>query len=181
MKDSTITLESASPTQRQVIENMYPLFIHDQWAYSDSLPNQFGIIESALNSSGTPASTLSEQSEQLAPYWTEAHHHPFLIQVDEKPAGFCLVQSAPLAPDRRDFYLDEFFILHPYRRMRVGRRVFQNLVSTRPGQWVVDMKARNEPAREFWLTVTTEISREKVAVIETHNEYGPTIRIEFVV
>ena len=137
MNEPKVTLEAATEKQRQAIENMYPLFIHDQWAYSDSLPNQFGIIESALNSAGQPAGSLAEQSQEIAPYWTDSHHFPFLIRVDEKPAGFCAIRTAPLAPDNRDFYLDKFFILHPFRRAGVGRRAFQTLVSSRPGQWGV--------------------------------------------
>ena len=43
------------------------------------------------------------------------------------------------------------------------------------------MKARNETARKFWFAVTTEISRLKVAVIESSNEFGPTIRMEYLV
>ena len=41
MSAKKISLKPASKDERQVTENTYLLFIHDQWAYSDFLPNQF--------------------------------------------------------------------------------------------------------------------------------------------
>ncbi len=180
MSEYEISLESATGDKRQVIANMYPLFIHDQWAYSDSQPNQYGIIDSALNSKGRPAQSLAEQAEEISPYWeAAANHHPFLIRVNNSPAGFCLVKTAPLAPDSRDFYLDEFFLLHPFRRQGVGSQVVKLLVSNRPGNWVLEMKARNKPAHAFWTKVILEISSNRMEETQFQNEYGPAIRMKF--
>lgn len=180
MNKFEITLDPASGTERQVIENMYPLFIHDQWAYSNSRPNKYGIIESALNTTGSPARSLAEQADALSPYWESSTlHHPFLIRVDGLPAGFCLVKSAPLAPEERDFYLDEFFILHPFRRKGIGTMATKLLVSNRQGRWILDMKARNQPAHAFWTKVVSEISSNRMSESQIQSEYGPAIRMEF--
>ena len=180
MSKPDITLEIATGTERQVIENMYPLFIHDHWAYSDSQPNQYGIIESAHSATGNPAQSLAEQAEGLSPYWeSSAHHFPFLIRVNKSPAGFCLVKSAPLAPEGQDFYLDEFFILHPFRRKGIGTEVTKFLVSNRPGNWVLDMKARNKPAHTFWNKVISEIPSNRMEESQIQSEYGPAIRLKF--
>ena len=39
----------------------------------------------------------------MTTYWSSsATYHVYLIRADERPAGFCLVQSSPVAPEGRD-------------------------------------------------------------------------------
>ena len=95
------------------------------------------------------------------------------------PAGFCLLQHAPAAPEGRDHYIDEFFVVHPYRRSGIGRAVVQAVCSERSGSWCVDMKARNRPAHAFWSTLTAEVGDGHVEEELMDGEFGPFYRIRF--
>lgn len=173
-------LERAGQQERHVIEHMYPLFIHDQWAYSDTLPNEHGIIGSARAASGAPARSLAEQSDMIRDYWTHPEtHHPFLIRVNANPAGFFLVQSGSAAPEGCDFYFDEFFLLHRYRRQGTGKHVASEVCGPQPGLWCVDMKALNQPAYQFWSRVAAEVAAGKTQEEQFAWEFGQVIRIRF--
>lgn len=175
-----IDIERVTRQNKSIVNNLYPLFIHDNWAYSDTLPNKHGIIGSALRSDGQPAETLTEQSEMLSPYWNEqVGHKAFLIRVEGNPAGFCLLKHSHAAPKAIDHCIDEFFIVPPFRRHGVGLRVVTEVCGSRPGCWCVDMKARNQPAIEFWrraiAAVSGEIAQEDMLI----GEFGRFVRMTF--
>ena len=174
-----VDLHQVDPVERRIVRNMYPLFIHDQWAYSGTLPNKYGIIGSARCASGRAPQSLEEQAEMLLPYWSDSEeHHAFLIRCDLHPAGFCLFTAGSLAPEDSQFYIDELFLLHPFRRMGVGTGVVHMLVAERSGRWCVDMKAGNLAARAFWLQAATSCGTN-VESTELHGEFGPVLRIQF--
>jgi len=62
-------------------------------------------------------------------YWTEAEHHPFLIRVDAKLAGFALVKE---------------------RRHGVGGRAAGLLFDRFPGPWELRQRPENHDATAFW-------------------------------
>ena len=68
--------------------------------------------------------------DYLDSYWTERNRWAYLIEVDGWLAGFSLVNDYPEACDREmDFSLAEFFIIHKYRRLGVGKQVFFMILS----------------------------------------------------
>jgi predicted acetyltransferase len=80
-------------------------------------------------------------------YWTEPGRDPFLVTVDEKPAGFVLVKTGS-EWDVRD--MAEFFILRRYRRLGVGTRVTHEVWRRLPGPWEVRVMEANSQAQHFW-------------------------------
>jgi predicted acetyltransferase len=87
----------------------------------------------------------------LEVYWTDPRRHAFLIQVDERLAGFALVQErshftgAEAVND-----MAEFFVLRRYRRRGVGEHVAGRLFDQFPGPWEVRQRAENHAATAFW-------------------------------
>lgn len=175
-----VELRAVGDDVQHVINNLYPLFIHDQWAYSDTLPNQHGVIGSARRKNGDEPRSLAEQAEMLAPYWRGAQtHHAFLVDVDGLPAGFALIQSKPAAPERCDFYFDEFFLLHPYRGSDVAEQAVVAVWRQRAGTWCLDVKRRNRPAHSFWRKMLLREHARAVSETSLNGNFGEFTRIRF--
>jgi len=79
----------------------------------------------------------------------------FVIQADGRTAGFVIVSEGSAFRDQaeRVRWIDEFFVLRPYRRKGVGRRAATTLFDTFPGRWEIGQLQANLPAQNFWRTV----------------------------
>ena len=53
-------------------------------------------------------------------YWVESNRYPFVVRVDDKLAGFALVNKSTCLLDSQ-YALAEFFILRKYRKQGIGR------------------------------------------------------------
>ncbi|MBI5291134.1 MAG: GNAT family N-acetyltransferase [Chloroflexi bacterium] len=82
-------------------------------------------------------------------YWTEAGHHPFLVRVDGKPAGFVLVNAHTFLPGN-ERSIAEFFVMRRYRRQGVGRAAAFAVFDALPGKWEVQELDTNVAAHAFW-------------------------------
>jgi predicted acetyltransferase len=78
-------------------------------------------------------------------------HSAFLIRVDQKLAGFCMLKrGSSLAGDMDAMDVAEFFVLRNHRRQGVGRAAATLLWKQRPGRWLVRVGAHNQRALAFW-------------------------------
>lgn len=88
-------------------------------------------------------------------YWTEPERQPFLVKVDEKLAGFVLVnQHTYLHNNARS--IAEFFILKRYRSQGIGQQVATQIFDQFPGGWEVRQTAFNLGAQAFWSKVISQ-------------------------
>jgi predicted acetyltransferase len=84
-------------------------------------------------------------------YWTVPRCHPFLVRVDERLAGFALVQGrSRLSGDESVYDMAEFFVLRRYRRRGVGEQAAHELFARFAGPWEVREKEGNDAATAFW-------------------------------
>ncbi len=84
-------------------------------------------------------------------YWSESTHHPFLIAIDDKFAGFALVRKGSRISDDQDAWdMAEFFILRGYRRCGAGTRIAHEAWRRFPGKWEVRVMQVNVSAHQFW-------------------------------
>lgn len=91
------------------------------------------------------------QVPALDRYWAEPGHHPFLIRIDARLAGFALVQERSRltgAEGVRDMV--EFFIMRRYRRRGAGVRAAALLFDRFRGPWEVRQRPENQVATAFW-------------------------------
>jgi predicted acetyltransferase len=85
-------------------------------------------------------------------YWVESNRYPFLVRVDDKLAGFALVnQSTCLL--KSQYALAEFFILRKYRKQGIGRQVAFEILDLFPGRWEIYQAHTNLIAKQFWQNV----------------------------
>jgi predicted acetyltransferase len=90
-------------------------------------------------------------------YWQEAGRYPFLARLDDRLAGFVLVNRHSLLPpvdgSPPGHAVAEFFILSKYRRQGLGRRAAARAFELFPGRWEAAVLAANLPAQDFWRAV----------------------------
>ena len=124
-------LVAALPDQKPVLANLLQLYIYD---FSE-------ILGVDLEDDGRFA------YPHLQLYWSEPGRYPFLITVEEKPAGFVLVKTGS---DWDVHDMAEFFVLRLHRRLGVGTQMAHEVWRRLPGRWEVRVMEVNVAARDFW-------------------------------
>lgn len=142
-----IEIKLADHTNGFMIKNMYPLCLHDIAGIHGTLPNAYGIFEEE------PIRTLTEQYD-IQQVWFEHPNllYPYLIMVDEIPAGFCLVGSGQYVPREVDYFVYETFLLSPYRGKNISYQAVIEIFKTHHGKWMLFTYAtkNNVRAKSFW-------------------------------
>jgi len=102
-------------------------------------------------------------------YWKEKARHPFIVRVDNKLAGFVLVNRHTYLPEN-EWSIAEFFIMRKYRRRGVGKVVAFHIFESFRGKWEVQQTAANAPAQHFWRKTIAEYTGGQYLETNLHNE-----------
>jgi predicted acetyltransferase len=130
-----LQITAAGPEEQERLMALFEFYIYD---FSESLSIDVG-------------DDGRFRAPPLDAYWTDPRCHAFLIRVDEKLAGFALVQERSyLTGDEAVCDMAEFFVMRRYRRHGIGARVAGWLFDRFRGLWEVRQKAENHAATEFW-------------------------------
>ena len=98
---------------------------------------------------------LIDWGESLDNFFTDSSHVPFFFEVDGQVAGFALLKlnRNPTGPDGkipiRSNVVEDFYIMRPYRRQRIGTRAIDLILKEFPGRWIVTTWP-NERRVSFW-------------------------------
>lgn len=138
---------SLTDESTKFINNLYPLYLHDLSEIWGWKPNQYGVYED------DDTLTLSDQNKVFDIWWTKPSVlFPYLIRVDNIPAGFALVATPPYTPHGSDYYMNEFFILRPYRGMGVAQAAAVQVFHNHRSSWELQTNPteKNTRAQSFW-------------------------------
>jgi predicted acetyltransferase len=142
-----IEIKLADNTNGFIIKNMYPLYLHDISGIHGILPNEYGIFEEE------PIRTLAEQYD-IQQAWFENPNllYPYLIMVDNIPAGFCLVGSGKYVPQDVDYYIYETFLLSTFRGKDISYQALIEIFQKHHGKWMLFTHSteNNNRAKAFW-------------------------------
>ena len=107
-------------------------------------------------------------------FWFESTHAVFLVTVDEKLAGFVLIDNEVVVTGN-ERSVTEFFIMRKYRRQGVGKQVAIEVFSRLPAKWEVRVIEQNSPAQDFWRRVIAEYTQDKFQEKRLDNDewHGP--------
>lgn len=144
---SRIQLTPATRAHETTLSNLLQLYMHD---FSD-------LVDVEIGSGGRFA------YPHLPLYFTEPHHHAFLVTNDEKLAGFAFVQRRLATSGAHEVWdMAEFFILRGYRRLGMGIRAAHLLWKQFPGPWEIRVMQSNLPAQKFWLSAIAQLPAKSV-------------------
>jgi predicted acetyltransferase len=91
-----------------------------------------------------------ESDPYLQDYWRDENRWPLLIRVDERVAGFALINTHSHRGGSVERNMAEFFVMRRHRRGGVGAEAVRQILAGHPGQWEVAVVARNAVAQSFW-------------------------------
>ncbi|MCR8642586.1 GNAT family N-acetyltransferase [Paenibacillus sp. N1-5-1-14] len=135
-----------------IIKNMYPLYLHDLAGHyglvQGHIPNAHGIFEEEDS-----YKTLADQYEVQSIWWTKPGClYPHLIRVDQNPAGFALVATPPHCAQGVDYFMNDFFVLSPYRGQGVAEQAAIQVFDQFKGQWELftNSAEKNVVGQRFW-------------------------------
>ncbi|MFC1525601.1 sigma-70 family RNA polymerase sigma factor [Candidatus Latescibacterota bacterium] len=141
--EKEVRVQPVTPDNSYVIENMIPLWMHDQAGVStdwDRWPNKNGVF------GPSPATATLRDLCVFCMYgWRERPnvYHPALIVVGECAAGFAVVESPPVAPDGVDHYLTMFFLHHVFREGDTATQSLQRVFDRHRGEWEINTAPRH--------------------------------------
>jgi predicted acetyltransferase len=128
-----LQVRRARRPDRLALRNMLELYLHDLsefWPYELDAHGLYGY-------------------HTLDYYWREENHAAFVFLVDDRYAGFALVNDDVCLPaDER--WLAQFFVVRRYRRRGVASAAARFIFDRLPGRWEVGELPQNLPAQLFW-------------------------------
>ncbi|NBD27702.1 GNAT family N-acetyltransferase [Paenibacillus glycinis] len=128
-----VKVQLCGKEQKYIINNLYPLYLHDLAGIRSVLPNKYGVFEDS-----DAYRTLQQQIMAFDIWWEkEDCLFPFLVWVDEVPAGFALIAAPPYVDDDSDFLVNEFFILRPFRGRGVAEEAITTIFNRLKGKWLL--------------------------------------------
>jgi predicted acetyltransferase len=144
-----VTVRLCGMEEKFIINNIYPLYLHDLSEVWEHKINRYGVFEN------DDTRTLLEQNRVFDIWWEHPNVlFPYLITVDHLPAGLAFVATSPFIPCPHyiDYYMNEFFLLRTYRGKGIGEEAVRQIIEKLPGHWEVQTNPteRNERAKHFW-------------------------------
>lgn len=141
-----VTVELTDISNKFIINNIYPLYLHDLSGIWGWKPNSYGIFEE------DDTKTLNDQNKVFDIWWEKPSVlFPYLIRVDSITAGLAMVATPPYTYGS-DFYMNEFFVLKPFRGKDVAERAATLVFDKHVGSWEIQTNPteRNKRAQAFW-------------------------------
>ena len=133
--DMLIELAIATDADRERLENLLELYIHDFSEILGSAPRENGRFG----------------YDGLDAYWKEPGRFPFLIRADAQLAGFALVaRGSQVTGDATVLDVAEFFVVRGLRRHGLGMAAAARVFSSFAGTWEVRVMEQNAGAQAFW-------------------------------
>jgi predicted acetyltransferase len=135
-----VTVSEASSAEQALIEAMARFYIYD---FSEMEPASSTDFE------------LDDQGDfgrlpYIDDYWRVAGAHALVIRVDDRPAGFALINTQSHRGGFVERNMGEFFVVRKHRRQGVATEAVDQALRLYPGRWEVAIVERNVAAKAFW-------------------------------
>ena len=152
-----ISLVPVKISEKQILKNLGELYIYELSQHAPIDVNDFGLYDSF---------------DDLDLYWIDKNRHPYFIKVDHKLAGFALVfDGRQIEGIESNYALDEFFIMHQYKRRGIGQYIAKQIFDKYKGKWQIWHHPKNEAAKKFWLRLVDDYTQGKFEVVENDTPF----------
>ena len=147
-----INVKLTDQDEAYIIKNMYPLYLHDLSGHygliPGHIPNLHGIFEES-----NEYRTLTDQYDVQKIWWEKTNClYPFLIRVDDIPAGFALIATPPHCAKGTDYFVNDFFLMQPFRGKGVAEYSAIQVFDKFKGNWELhtNPSERKTIGQKFW-------------------------------
>lgn len=149
-----LNIQPAKYSEKHLLRKMLELCIYDLSEFDDRDLSEFG----------------EYGYRYLDCYWIEPKRHPFIIRVNNKLAGFVLVNQSVHIPEA-EWAIAEFFVLKKYRRKGIGRQAAFSMFERFTGVWEIAILLNNSIAKEFWQKIIQQHDSHNNRRIENIEPY----------
>jgi len=154
-----IAILPISIDEKDILRNLMEKYEYDNSQYENTDVNDYGLYGYKF----------------LDHYWTDKNRYAYFIKVNNKLAGFIMIDDYKYYNEiEANHCIAEFFIMFKYKRMGVGRYVVKFITDKYKGKWQVGYNPNNNIGKLFWNKVIKEITNGKYEIInngKTHS-YG---------
>ncbi|WP_379141815.1 GNAT family N-acetyltransferase [Paenibacillus sp. sgz500992] len=147
-----VQIKLVDTNEAYIIKNLYPLYLHDLSGHygltGGSALNRHGIFEDSQE-----IRTLADQYEVQNVWWEKPGClYPFLIKVGAVPAGFAFIATPPYCAKGVNYFVNEFFILQPFRGQGYARQAAVQVFESFKGNWELytNPSEKNITGQKFW-------------------------------
>jgi len=171
-----VKLKLSSTEDAHTIKNLWSLYQHDVSEFDGAVPNRYGIF------SDDKTTTLEQHLDSLNPWWKDPTSlFPYLIVVDDLPAGFNLIANRARLPKeiQADFVVHEFFVLHAYRGSSVAQQAAIEGFDKNKGTWEVVTYPAHLRAIKFWRRVISQYTSMQFSEEEVDHIWGRRVSFRF--
>ena len=153
----------AAPADRLWIQSVYRDYLDDLNAGTGLFPK--------LGEVG------HREPDLIAHWFGDPNTFPLVILRGSEPVGFArVVRVAPSALQARiDYRMAEFFVARTRRRLGIGRKAVQLILSRFAGRWEITEYLRNASAVSFWRRVVSSYTlgsyQERIVNGEVHQVF----------
>ncbi|MGG3447334.1 GNAT family N-acetyltransferase [Bacillus nitratireducens] len=140
-----VVLQKVQESEKMILRNLYSLYLHDLSKFTTNM---------------TIGADGFFEYEDLDMFWKNDGITPYFIKVDHSIVGFLLLLERPFLKKENDFGINDIFILNQYKGKGIGKKVIENLLEEKRGQYFVIELIKNVPAVSFWKKVYRELKIE---------------------
>lgn len=136
MHSNRVEIVEVAENQKTVLRQLMELYEYDFSEYNGADVNEHGHYG----------------YKYLDHYWTEDKRSAYFVKVDDRYAGFVLVNAHCYLASQEDDCraIAEFFIMRKYRRQGVGKQAAFAVFGKHAGSWEVLQHGKNLPSHVFW-------------------------------
>jgi predicted acetyltransferase len=136
-----ITVESISRDEKEILRNLTELYEYEFSKEQDSDVNDFGLYG----------------YKEIDHYWTDENKYPYFIKVNDKLAGFVLIDDYRyIKTIDAQYCIAEFFVMNKYKKLGVGKYAIKIVLDKYKGKWQLGYQSKNEGGKRFWNKVINE-------------------------
>jgi predicted acetyltransferase len=134
-----VTINPARHSQRQVMEQLLQLYLHDMAEFHPAHLCQHGLYKYPW----------------LDQYFSNSPaHEAYFIATDGELAGFALIRIV----EDEAWHLNDFFIIRGRRGGAVGKAAASQVLDRHPGPWSLTYLHNNQGAAHLWRSLVGEVS-----------------------
>ena len=162
-----IELKLVKKDEKEILRNLLEKYEYEFSQYDGREINNYGLFG----------------YDYLDNYWTEENRFHYFIYVDNKLAGFVMINDYKEVNFETNYTLSEFFVIYKYRNMGVGKYVANYVFNRYNGKWQLTYLQKNEIAKKFRNIVVNECTKGNYEVkkIETEFETKEDVLIDVLI
>jgi len=154
-KNMDIKIELVKKEEKEILRNLLEKYGYEFSQYNNLDVNDLGLYG----------------YDYLDCYWYDNNRFPYFIKVNNKLAGFIMVNDYPETNKcELNYAISEFFVLYKYRRNGIGRYCVKYILDKYKGKWQLKFHPKNEVSKNFWFKTIEEYTNGKYEIIKDDPE-----------